>query len=303
MMMMKTACKTAAAILLCIGMTAGCKPADKSKDNGTPADTATAKPTDHMANYVRPEIPQMMTDPKDRAEYYVAHYWDAYSWADTAFVHSDETEQLYADFLGSLKYASPDRRHAALQSMMRTMETDSTAYAHFCFLNDKYLYDPNSPMRNEDYYISVLEQMLQSPRLTDTEKLRPVHRLKQARKNRPGMTATDFSYVTPSGKSARMSQLKADCLLLFFYDPDCTNCRESEHILSNIPFVLDMQQSGKLRILAVYTDDDRDEWLRKAPQMPKDWIVAWNKQGDIRSRQLYDIRATPPYICWTRIRG
>ena len=27
--------------------------------------------------------------------------------------------------------------------------------------------------------------------------------------------------------------------------------------------------------------------------MPRGWIAGWNKQGDIRSRQLYEIRATP----------
>lgn len=50
---------------------------------------------------------------------------------------------------------------------------------------------------------------------------------------------------------------------------------------------------GILRVLAVYLDDNREEWLYKTSQMPQGWIVGWNKQGNIRSKQLYDIRATP----------
>lgn len=48
--------------------------------NGVPA----IKNTVHIAHYIRPEIPQMMTAPEQRAAYYVKHYWDGYSLADTA---------------------------------------------------------------------------------------------------------------------------------------------------------------------------------------------------------------------------
>ena len=249
--------------------------------------------TMHIAHYIRPEIPTMMTAPEERAAYYVQHYWDGYSLVDTAFIQSDDTEQLFSDFIGALQYIDSEECSIALKRMMTRMEEDSTAYPRFCTLSEKYLYDANSPMRNEDYFIPVLEQMIDSKRLTEYEKIRPIDQLEQAHKNRPGMTATDFSYVTPKGKTGRMSDIKADYTLLFFYDPDCTNCREYEHILSEMPAFLDMQEKDILRALAVYPDDNEEEWLLKSSQMPHGWIVGWNKQGDIRSKTLYEIRATP----------
>lgn len=254
-----------------------------------------AKDTLHTLRYRHPEIPQMMTDPQQRAFYYVNHYWDEYSLADTAFIRSTDTEQLFADFLDALSYVTPQESGAALRNMMSLMEADSTVYAHFCLLSEKYLYDPNSPMRNEDFYIRVLEQMLSSPRLTEAEKLRPADRLKQARKNRPGTVAADFTYVTPSNlnRTQRMSHIRADYTMLFFYDPDCSHCREHERVLSEIPAFLEMQQKGALRVLAVYPDENENEWLLNSSKMPKGWIVGWNKKGDIRSKVLYEIRATP----------
>lgn len=263
------------------------------KSNEVPEKDKAAKSTLHAVRYTRPEIPQMMTDPEQRAFYYVNHYWDGYPLADTAFIRSDDTEQLYADFIGVLQYAAPDESNAALKRMMCRMEADSTAYARFCTLGEKYLYDPNSPARNEDYYIPVLEQMLASARLSGTDKIRPADRLKQARKNRPGMKAADFSYVTPKGKAGRMSGIKTDYTLLFFYEPDCSNCRKHEQILSEIPAFLKILESGVLSVLAVYPDEDENEWLVNSSQMPRGWIVGRNKQGDIRGRTLYEIRATP----------
>lgn len=247
----------------------------------------------NKVHYTRPEIPSVMTDPGQRAAYYAQHYWDDYSLNDTAFIRSDDTELLYADFIDALQHTAPEARSSALRAMMIHAESDSTAYTRFCALSEKYLYDPNSPMRNEDYYISVLEQMLASTRLTKTDKLRPADRLKQACKNRPGMTAPDFTYVTPTGAKGRMTEVKADYTLLFFYDPDCSNCRMYEKELAGNPAFVELQQTGRLHVLAVYTDENKEEWLQKAEQMPPGWIVGWNEQGDIYGKQLYEIRATP----------
>lgn len=260
-----------------------------SPENGVPA----IKDTLHIAHYIRPDIPQMMTDPQQRASYYVKHYWDGYSLADTAFIRSDDTEQLFSDFIGALQYVAPEESSTALKRMMCRMEEDSTAYSRFCFLSEKYLYDPNSPMRSEEYFIPILEQMVDSKRLDEYEKIRPADRLAQAHKNRPGMKATDFSYVTLKGKAGRMSGINADYTLLFFYEPDCSNCRKHEQILAELPAFVEMQEKGILRVLAVYPDDNEEEWLLKSAHMPHGWIVGWNKQGDIRSKTLYEIRATP----------
>lgn len=277
--------------LLSLSLVISCKhmpPNDNRQTSGQ-----TAKDTVLEAGYIRPEIPQMMSDPQQRALYYVNHYWDGYSLADTAFIRSDDTEQLFADFIGALQYVALEESSAALKRMMCRMEADSTAYARFCTLSEKYLYEPNSPMRNEDYYIPVLEQMIASQRLSEVDKIRPTDRLKQANKNRPGMTATDFSYVTPNDKAGRMSRIKAGYTLLFFYDPDCTNCRKHEEILSEMPAFIEMQEKGIVRVLAVYPDEEENEWLLNSSKMPPGWIVGWNKQGDIRSKTLYEIRATP----------
>lgn len=255
----------------------------------------------HALHYTHPAIPLMMTDSGQRAAYYVQHYWDGYSLADTAFISSDDTELLYADFIDALQHASPEARSSALCAMMIHAEADSTAYTRFCTLSEKYLYDPNSPMRNEDYYICILEQMLASKRLSEADKLRPADRLEQALRNRPGMVAPDFGYVTPehlkeSGHIStphRLHQFRADYILLFFYDPDCSNCLKYEQELSEMPAFFEMQKKGILRVLAVYTDDNGEEWLLKSSQMPHGWVVGWNKQGDISGKMLYEIRATP----------
>ena len=60
--------------------------------------------------------------------------------------------------------------------MRKTIEqtnVDKKVFTYITDLADKYLYDPNSPMRNEEFYIPVLDAMLASPLLEEIEKVRP----------------------------------------------------------------------------------------------------------------------------------
>lgn len=93
------------------------------------------------------------------------------------------------------------------------------------------------------------------------------------------MKAADFTYVTVHGDNSRMSRLKAQYTMLFFYDPDCSNCRKFEKLFAEIPAFVEMVENGTLRVLAIYPDENREEWAAKAVYMPQGWIVGWNKQA------------------------
>lgn len=275
-------------ICLGLGMVKACAGGDGSEwKEKVAADTL------HVVHYTRPDLPQIMTDPAERAVYYVKHYWDGYLTGDTAWVNSGDTEQLYVDFIDALKYVEPETGRKALHTMMVRMEADSTAYRRFCLLGEKYLNEPNSPMRNEDFYIAVLEQMLQSDRLPGMGEDPSGRPIEAGTQESPGNESGRFTYVTVHGDNSRMSRLKAQYTMLFFYDPDCSNCRKFEKLFAEIPAFVEMVENGTLRVLAIYPDENREEWAAKAVYMPQGWIVGWNKAGDIRTRQLYDIRATP----------
>lgn len=62
-------------------------------------------------------------------------------------------------------------------------------YEYLCGLYEKYLYDPNSPLLNEELFIVVLESQIDSDILQDYEKIRPreLHKmpLKTASERKP----------------------------------------------------------------------------------------------------------------------
>ena len=161
------------------------------------------------------EVPAMLSTPEERAQYVAAHYWDKFDFTDTA-AYLDKpavTEQGMADFLNILRqYVAPSDAAASLDRLLAGASADTAMFRYLTGLLEKYLYDPNSPMRSEELYIPVLRYLVASPQLDSLAKLRPRARLEMALKNRPGDTAADFAYVDLKGRSGRMHGLYGSLL-------------------------------------------------------------------------------------------
>lgn len=239
-------------------------------------------------------VPAMITEPAERAEYLAKHYWDKFDFKDTTYLHEPEvTEQAFSNFIGIMGYASPEVIASSVKSLMRKAETDSTMFRYFSDQLEKYLYDPNSPSRNEEMYISVLEYLTESSALTDVEKIRPAHLLELALKNRIGTPAADFTYTLANGQTGKLYGIKADYLLLFFYNPDCHACKEIAQQLTASPVISTLDQHKRLKILAIYTDEDSQAWKDHLSALPSDWINAYDKNLTLKNDEIYDLKAIP----------
>lgn len=269
----------------------GCHPAKNNRENnGEKAGTVQAEKA-----FTLPPIPPMLTSPEDRASYLVSHYWDNFDFTDTTLISKPEiTEQAFVDFLDVLPRVTPTESREALTALMGSASVDAPMYLHFMELAEKYLHDPNSPFRNEEYYIPILDQIISSPGLEESYKVRPRRQLRMALKNRPGDIAADFAYTTSDGKVGRMSSVRADYLILFFNNPDCEDCKRVKEYIKDSPLFNRMTQrdaSPALRILAIYPDEDLSLW--KSAGYPNMVINAYDAKQVITKKELYDLKAIP----------
>lgn len=180
-----------------------------------------------VQKFTVPKPPAMLTAQEARAEFVATHYWDNFNFADTTLIgNADITEQAFADFVNILPHLPESLIEKSVAAMMRKATADNAMYAHFMELSEKYLYEPNSPMRNEDLYIVVLHNILANGKLDNIYKVRPRYQLELALKNRVGNKALDFAYTTEKGGKAKLYATAGDPLLLFFFRPDCAMCKE-----------------------------------------------------------------------------
>lgn len=212
-----------------------------------------------------PEVPAMLVTPEQKTEFIATHYWDNFDFSDTTLIsRADITEQAFADFVSILSsIASSQLMDKGATTLMNKASADSAMYAHFATLSERYLYDPNSPLRNEDIYIAVLKNIITNETLDESRKIRPRYQLRMALRNRKGNKAADFTYTTPTGSKARLYQVKGDPLLLFFYRPGCETCKSVKEYITN------REIDKKVKIIFV------------------------NPETDVHLDTIYDLRASP----------
>lgn len=241
-----------------------------------------------------PVLPSTLTEPAARAAYIIEHYWEAMDFRDTLRSHNaDFVEQNFANFISVFPYADEDSRRRAVGNLLHKAEADSTAYVLLTDTAEKYLYDPNSPMLSEDIYILFLEQMIDSPILGEYGTVRPRWQLEAARKNRPGMRAADFAYITREGRRSTLRETPcANELLLIFYDPDCSHCKEIMTSLWENEMLGSRVADGSITVLAVHSGEMKDLWSETSSQLPSNWIVGY-ESGLLQENGSYVLRAMP----------
>ena len=268
---------------------AGCS--DNKKQAGTPTPAPEKKPETEMLTM--PSIPMAIVEPAERANYLSAHYWDNLilkpisNDQDTA-----RLEQYFSNYIAILNESSQNNLSDNIRKSLTGITGDSVYLAMFNFLADKYLYDPNSPYRNDEMYLVFVELFRNNPKLSyaDSERLKFKHNF--LLKNRVGQKAIDFKYDTDKGRTS-LYKTNADYLLLYFNNPGCNACAEVQGELMRSDVISRMEDIGKLKILSIYPDEDLDEWLKHKEEQPDQWIRGYDSSTEIKKNQLYDLKAIP----------
>lgn len=248
----------------------------------------------HRGPYRPPRAPAALAD-SGRAVWTAIHYWDGFDFADTVqLADMGRMGPAVVTYLQILGGVPASEAAGSIRGMLdRAMAGSPAAFERFAEWYEEALYDPNSPLRNEELYIPVLEYTVASPHVDSLMKVRPRAQLEMALRNRPGDIAADFTYTAPCGGQYRMSALKACCTLLYFYNPDCSECRRVKEYLAASEVFAPLVASRSLAVLAIYPDEDMALWRERLPQMPDAWTVGCDKEHRIVGEGLYDLKAIP----------
>ncbi len=236
-------------------------------------------------------MPPVQSTPEAQFQYMVDHYWDRFDFADTLFIErvdSVEMMRVYAEYIAT--YVGPYNGEPVARLMKRA-SVSRKMLDYFATMSEKLFHDPNSPLRSDELYIPVLEAQIAAPFYDQYEKMVPQYDLALASQNRIMKKANDFRYTVASGRTSNLYSLKADFVLIYINNPGCPMCRQIQEQLVASHIVADALKDGRLKILAIYPDEDLTLW-REHP-LPKSWINGYDKGRRLEKDRLYDLRAIP----------
>lgn len=240
-----------------------------------------------------PQIPQIITKRSEQMNYLADHYWDRFNFCDTVNIADASVEQSFTEYLTVLTQVPPATSRSAINTLMKKSNWNNKILMRFFSLSEQYLYDPNSPLRNESLYMEILKHVLCNKRLPDAYKIRPRHQYKLACRNAPGSKAENVEFMTASGRKGLLYKIKSPYLLLYFNNPDCGDCKRVCSLLRRSVVISSGLSSGKLKILSIYPDEDLAVWKKENSSIPSSWINVYNPGGMVKKNEIYDLKAIP----------
>ena len=255
-------------------------------------------------SFPKVSVPEAYTEEADRLAYGAEHFWDAYlageGATDSAYVLGvarPELEQNLSNYIALLGMEPLGEATKHMEGLFRgvsaVQKRDSTSHFFDTFseLVSSYLFDPNSPMRDEDLYFPYVSGLAESPYTPDN--MRAVYRYQalMCGRNRRGSVAPDINARTASGTQFTLHGIKAPFTLLFFSNPGCASCREMMETINQE--ITPMFPAGTIAVANIYIDDELDAWKQYVDNYPEEWYTGYDYAHEVRDEQTYSVRAIP----------
>ena len=230
---------------------------------------------------------------REQLEEYIAHYWDDFDFECGDRVSEYDEVDTYSAFAAYVMIIPEEQADSLLRNLIRRAEHSREVLDFFAEMAHEVLNDPNSPTRNDEYYIPILETLLESDLLDEFDKIVPQRDLKMARQNGIGTIANDLKYTLLSGATHSLHSLKADFTILLFNNPGCEMCATIIDEISHSEVISALSNELNIKTLAVYPDEDLEAWRNYLPNMPQGWICAYDRGMMITQQESYDLKAIP----------
>lgn len=245
------------------------------------------------AEFIYPKIPGMITDMEARKDYLAEHFWDNYDFKDKELIENDSLSGIaVVTYMQLLQQRSNQVVASSVsQTLTNCLERNPSYLKGFVSLLERYMYDPNSPVRNEELFIPVARFMVEDSPLSGVEKSRYRYQLDMLLKNRKGEVATDFSYTLKDGETRVMHGIKTPYTILFFNNPDCEDCMRVKQLIAKSKIINTLYDWSVITILAVYSEDDVPLW--RETKYPDIMVNGYDKDMSIIEDELYDLKAMP----------
>ena len=230
---------------------------------------------------------------REQYDHYVAHYWDNFRFDIGDDVELYSSEEIYSAFAKYVMTIPAAKADSLLRTLIHRAEASRPVLDLFADMASEILYDPNSPVRNDEYYIPILEELAKSSLLDEYERQIPQHTLHIVKQNRLGAVANNFTFTLANGSQHTLHTLDADYTILLFNNPGCEMCKDVISEIEHSKQLKELSANYRIVTLAIYPDEDIEAWRDYLPHMPKTWTCGYDKEQALTHERLYDLKAIP----------
>jgi len=221
-------------------------------------------------------------------------YFDNLDFADTRLLRSPYLFNMIQNYLDYWCEPHPDSIAVAADDVLKKAEK-TPEYFQFFLGNIAQRYgDPKSLGE-----IALFEHFAQKYYLSgkanwiDAEMLDAIRKKLEEVKPKPlkNQTAPDITLLDSAYQIVNLHSIEADQIILYFYDPDCSHCKQTTPKL--VELYDKLKKKRNIKVFAVCTSTDIKAWKSYISANMPEWINGIDFAGAGKFLALYNVKNTP----------
>lgn len=250
-------------------------------------------PLYNKVEYPLPAVPDSIRLPKDRADFAVSHFWDAYEEASAYATDTACVEQALANFTAIARLGSRGAEVAeAVELLTAKAARSEQAASLLAFAADKYLDGADSPVRDRELYAIFARAFANAEAMPDWIKAKYGTLDRLMALNAVGTKASDSKMQLRDGTNTSLrKELGRDYTVVLLYDPGCEHCDKIMRKLADEAIVEKWISAGMAKIIAVDIRPAQSPEA-KVSGFPASWIAGTDATG-IEDGEIYYVPETP----------
>lgn len=242
--------------------------------------------TGRIVDFREPDIPGSITDLDDRLDFFAMNYWNNFTEASvyhlcdsshTNGVPDEELDKAFETYISTLWEIDNDEARKSIRNTEKLIgkfmkkHPESNMYETMAKLFEKHAYDVKSPFRNEDFYLEFLNGAIKSKFITEKDRQILSERRKICLHNRVGKIIGNISFVDENDIKKDLYDIKAENILLILGNELSPEYEDLMKRISDNMIINNHEGKGDLKIVNIYTGDDRTGWRNLSRQYTS-WI-------------------------------
>lgn len=236
-----------------------------------------------------PIVPDSISTFQARCNYLADHFWD-FCEMSKAFSAKQKMAKEMGVYLTLVSNADPARAIAGVNALMKKLEKQPKDQVFIASIAEGRLYGDTAEVWIDELYLPFAEAVASNKRVSKAEKARFEQQAQVLRNSLVGKPAPSLPYTRRDGSQGNLMNDSAEVVIVFFNDPDCSDCNMARIRLDADISMTELIAEGKVKVVAISVAEPDDEWRKAAESFPATWEVGAAPDADLE----IDLRSGTP---------
>jgi thiol-disulfide isomerase/thioredoxin len=242
-----------------------------------------------------PTLPDGTPDRQKMYQLYKNHFFENIDFTDDRILQTPVYHARLRIFFNNVLMQHPDSIIAETSRVIDKSRANKEMFKYtIWFITNN---AESSPMMGMDaVFVHMIENYYMTGEVDWLDEERLARIISRARELKPlllGEVGPNIQVYDPDSKPITLHDVEADYLVIYFWDSECSFCRQATPKLKEA--YRNLRGEG-VRVFSVNTETDREKWLSVISDYEVDWIHVNDVQNRSGFRDKYNIYAIPQFF-------